>query len=233
MVRDCPRLSRGAPPQTTQAPRIPQGPQGSQVMEAAPVVSPPARPARSGGQAGRGHPRGGGQPPFNAFSGRTDATSSDAVIIGIVPSSPLYVSMPVGDPIVVDRVYRLYLVVIGGFETRVDQLLLKMIDYDVISGMDWLSPYYAILDYYTKTMIMAMHGLPQLEWRGILDYIPSIVVSFLKAHRMVEKSCDAYLAFVRDVSADTSTVELVPVVRNFPDVFLADLPGMPPNRDIA
>ncbi|XP_070032501.1 uncharacterized protein [Nicotiana tomentosiformis] len=34
---------------------------------------------------------------------------------------------------------------------------------------------------------------------------------------MVEKGFDAYLAFVRDISANTPTVESVPVVRDFPD----------------
>ncbi|XP_070057054.1 uncharacterized protein [Nicotiana tomentosiformis] len=38
---------------------------------------------------------------------------------------------------------------------------------------------------------------------------------------MVENGCLAYLAFVKDVSADTPTVELVPVVREFPDIFPA------------
>ncbi|XP_070042698.1 uncharacterized protein [Nicotiana tomentosiformis] len=49
---------------------------------------------------------------------------------------------------------------------------------------------------------------------------------------MVDKGCLAYLAFVRDVSADTPTVESVPIVRDFLDVFPADLQGMPPDRDI-
>ncbi|XP_075079852.1 uncharacterized protein LOC142165131 [Nicotiana tabacum] len=57
-------------------------------------------------------------------------------------------------------------------------------------------------------------------------------MSSLKAQLMVEKRCLAYLAFVRDVSADTLTIDLVPTVRNFPDVFLADLLGMSPDRDI-
>ncbi|XP_070048851.1 uncharacterized protein [Nicotiana tomentosiformis] len=48
MVRDCRRLRRGAPPQTTQAPRIPPGQQISQAMVATPVAAPPAQPARGG-----------------------------------------------------------------------------------------------------------------------------------------------------------------------------------------
>ncbi|XP_070009503.1 uncharacterized protein [Nicotiana sylvestris] len=58
------------------------------------------------------------------------------------------------------------------------------------------------------------------------------VISFLKAQRMVEKGCDAYIAYIRDVIIDTPTVDSVPVGRDLPDVFLADLPGMPPDRDI-
>jgi len=49
---------------------------------------------------------------------------------------------------------------------------------------------------------------------------------------MVEKGCDVYLACVRDVSVDTPTAESVTVVRDYPDVFSVDLPGMSPDRDV-
>ncbi|XP_070046505.1 uncharacterized protein [Nicotiana tomentosiformis] len=81
-------------------------------------------------------------------------------------SAPVYVSMPVGDSIVVDRVYRSSLVTIGDYETKVDLLLLYTVDFDVIFGMDWLSLYHAILDCHAKIVTLAMLGLPRLEWRG-------------------------------------------------------------------
>ncbi|XP_070013373.1 uncharacterized protein [Nicotiana sylvestris] len=71
-------------------------------------------------------------------------------------SSPVYVSKHVGDSIIIDRVYRSCLVVISGFETRADLLLPSMVDFDIILGMDRLSPYYAILDCHTKTVTLAM-----------------------------------------------------------------------------
>ncbi|XP_070005309.1 uncharacterized protein [Nicotiana sylvestris] len=107
-----------------------------------------------------------------------------------------------------------------------------MVDFDVILGEDWLSPYHAVLDYYAKTVTLAMLGLPRIEWRGSLNYVPSRVISYLKAQRMVRKGCLSYLAFVRDVGANTPTIDSVPVVRVFPDVFPANLPSMPPDRDI-
>ncbi|XP_070050632.1 uncharacterized protein [Nicotiana tomentosiformis] len=85
MVRDCPILRKGAPPQTTQAPQIQSGPQTSQAMVAAPVVAPPIKLARGGGRAGRGFPRRGGQSRFYAFLGRTEAIASDVVITVMVP----------------------------------------------------------------------------------------------------------------------------------------------------
>ncbi|XP_070017627.1 uncharacterized protein [Nicotiana sylvestris] len=134
-----------------------------------------------------------------------------------------HVSMPVGDSIIMNRVYQSYVLTIGGYETRVDLLLLNIVDFDVILGMDWLSPCHAVLDFHAKTVILAMSGVPRLEWRGFLDYVPSRVISHLKAQQMVVKRYLAYLAFVRYVSADTPTIESILLVRDFPDVFPIDL----------
>ncbi|XP_070015587.1 uncharacterized protein [Nicotiana sylvestris] len=143
-----------------------------------------------------------------------------------------HVSIPVGDSIIMDRVYQSYVVTIGGLEMGVDILLLIMVDFDVILGMDWSSPCNAIMDYHAKTVTLAMLGLPKIEWRGSLDYVPSRVISYLKAQRMVGKGCLAYLAFVRDIGADTPTIESTSVVRHFPNVFPTGLLGMQPGRDI-
>ncbi|XP_070046718.1 uncharacterized protein [Nicotiana tomentosiformis] len=140
--------------------------------------------------------------------------------------------MPIGDSIVLDRVYRSCLDTIGGYETRVDLQLLNMVDFNMILGMDWLSPYHVILDCHAKTVALAIQGLSRLEWRRSLGHVPSRVVYFLNAQQIVEKGCLAYLAFVRDVSADTHTVKSVLIVRYFPDVFPVDLSGMPPDMDI-
>ncbi|XP_070015275.1 uncharacterized protein [Nicotiana sylvestris] len=77
-----------------------------------------------------------------------------------------------------------------------------------------------------------MPGLPRIEWQGLTDYVPGRVISFLKSQWMVGKGCLSYLAFMRDVSAETPTIDSVSVVRDFLDVFPADMPGMPPDTDI-
>lgn len=77
--------------------------------------------------------------------------------------TPIYVSTPTGDYLVVDRIYQSCVVTFYGYETREDLLLLDMNDFEVILGMDWLSPYYVILDCHAKTVTLAMPELLRLE----------------------------------------------------------------------
>ncbi|XP_070032230.1 uncharacterized protein [Nicotiana tomentosiformis] len=144
----------------------------------------------------------------------------------------VYVSIPLGDSVVVDCVYRSCGVTFCGCETRTDLLLLDIVDFEVILGMDWLSSYHAILDSHANTVTLVMSEMPRLEWRGLSVGTSSRVVSFLKARHMVEKGHLSYLAFVRDTIAEIPSLDSVPMVREFSDVFSADLLGMSPDRDI-
>ncbi|XP_070002241.1 uncharacterized protein [Nicotiana sylvestris] len=146
--------------------------------------------------------------------------------------TPIYVSIPVGDSVVVDQIYRSCVVTLYGYETRADLFLLDMTDFEVILGIEWLSPYHAILDYHAKTITLAIPELPRLEWKGSFVRTSSRVISFLKARHMVENGCLAYLAYVWDTTAESPTIDSVPVVREFADVFPSDLLGIPPDRDI-
>ncbi|XP_070047147.1 uncharacterized protein [Nicotiana tomentosiformis] len=146
--------------------------------------------------------------------------------------APVYVSTSVGDSVVVDWIYQSCVVMFCGYETREDLLLLDMIDFEVILGMDWLSPYHVILDCHAKTITLAMPEFPRLEWKGSSVSTVSQVISFLKARHMVERGYLAYLAYVRDTTTKSPTIDSVPVVQEFADVFHSNLPGMPPDHDI-
>ena len=49
---------------------------------------------------------------------------------------------------------------------------------------------------------------------------------------MISKGCLAFLAHLKDYTTQVPSIKSVSVVREFLDVFPADLPGMPPDRDI-
>ena len=53
---------------------------------------------------------------------------------------PIRVSTPVGESLIVNKVYRSCLLAFVGSNTHVDLIILEMVDFDVIIGMTWLSP---------------------------------------------------------------------------------------------
>lgn len=67
---------------------------------------------------------------------------------------PISFSTPVGNSLVVDRVYRGSVVIFSNSETRADLILLDMLDFDVISGIDC----------YVKTVTLAY--LVYIDWCG-------------------------------------------------------------------
>ncbi|XP_070010081.1 uncharacterized protein [Nicotiana sylvestris] len=203
-------------------------------------IPPPAHPARGRGRGVRGGGqaiRGGGQvtrcggrryasvlfDPGSTYSYTSSYFASYLVMPHESLRAPVYVSTPVVDFIVVDRVYHSCTIVIRGLETSVDLLLLDMVDFDIILGMDWLSLYHAILDCHARTMTLALSGLPLLEWRGTPGHSTSRVISYMKARRMVEKGCLAYLAYVHDSSAEVPSMGSMPVVREFPEFWLSSV----------
>ncbi|XP_070054059.1 uncharacterized protein [Nicotiana tomentosiformis] len=147
-------------------------------------------------------------------------------------SASVYVSTLVGYAIVVDRIYRSCVGTIRSLETNVYLLFLDMVDFDVILGMDWLLPYHAILDCHIKMVTLSISRFPLLERRGTPRHSTSRVISYVKARRMVENGCLAYLAYIHDSSPEVPSMDSVLVVREFPEVFLVDLPGIPPDKDI-
>ena len=58
------------------------------------------------------------------------------------------------------------------------------------------------------------------------------MISALQARRMMKKWCKGYLATVRDTQQGELKLENIPIVREFPDVFLEDLSGLPPDREM-
>ncbi|XP_070020583.1 uncharacterized protein [Nicotiana sylvestris] len=224
--RFCPHLTGGSSQQR------------SQPLASAPITSPPAQSARDGDAMitcivsfCRRDASVLFDPGFTfsyvlSYFARYLDTPCESLV------SSVHVSTPVCDTIVVDRVYRSCVVNIGSLEARVDLLLLCIVDFDVISGKDWLSPCHGILDYHAKIVTLAMRDVPRIEWHGSTDFVRSRVISFLKAQRMVGKGCLSYLEFLRDVGAQTPSIDYVPIVRDFPEIFPADLPGMTVDMDI-
>ena len=89
-----------------------------------------------------------------------------------------------------------------------------------------------VLDCYAKTVTLSMPDIPPVLWQVAYSHTLTGIISFIRARRLVASRCLAYLAHIRDMSREGPSVDSVPVVREYADVFPTDLPGLPLERDI-
>ena len=54
----------------------------------------------------------------------------------------------------------------------------------------------------------------------------------MKALRFLRKGCEAFLDLILDSKREQVNLENIPVIREFPDVFPKELPGVSPEREV-
>ena len=117
-------------------------------------------------------------------------------------------------------------------EFSVDLLALFFHEFNLILGMDWLSKHRDIVDCDKKTVRLKYSDMSEVTVHGIQFGAVSNVVSTMQALRLLRKGCEAFLALVLDSKRGQVDVEKIPVVKEFPDVFPEELPGIPPEREV-
>ncbi|GJX10468.1 putative reverse transcriptase domain-containing protein [Tanacetum coccineum] len=111
--------------------------------------------------------------------------------------------------------------------------------FDVIIGMDWLSKYHAVIDCAEKIVripwgneTLIVHGDGSNQGNGTRLNI----ISCTKTHKYLLKGHNVFLAHVTTKETEDKSgekrLEDVPIVRDFPEVFPEDLPGLPPTRQV-
>ena len=88
------------------------------------------------------------------------------------------------------------------------------------------------MDCFTKKVVFRKPRFLELEFEGDRRVLPTYVISVLEAKRLLYKSYEAYLAYVIDISIPKVTLENVPVVREFSDVFIENFPRLPPDKEL-
>ena len=102
----------------------------------------------------------------------------------------------------------------------------------MILGMDWLSRHQVIVGCRMKRVTLRTPNEDEVTFIDERSNHLSNVISAATARKMVQKGCEAYLAYVIDTIKARSSVSDIPTVSDFPDVFPEDLPGLPPQREI-
>jgi hypothetical protein len=58
------------------------------------------------------------------------------------------------------------------------------------------------------------------------------IISVMVARKLLKKGCTTYFAYVINSKKGKIGLSDIPIVREFPDVFLEELPGLPPEREV-
>ena len=109
---------------------------------------------------------------------------------------------------------------------------LKMWDFNVILGMDWLFTHQSSVDCFTKNVIFQNPRFSKLEFEGDHKVLSTCVISAFEAKRLLHKGCEAYLAHMIDTSTPEVTLENVLVMQELSDIFFEDLLRLLSNRGL-
>ncbi|KAL5553554.1 hypothetical protein UlMin_040955 [Ulmus minor] len=124
-------------------------------------------------------------------------------------------------------------VVVSEREMSVDLVVLDMIDYDVILGMDFLVKYGATIDCKAKVVSFQPPGEEQFAFSGDKGSSQKMFVSAMRVRKWLASGCTGYLAAVVDTTRKgKAELSKVPVVNEFASVFPEELPSLPPDREV-
>ncbi|KAL0556807.1 hypothetical protein IC582_005324 [Cucumis melo] len=121
---------------------------------------------------------------------------------------------------------------IAGHVIEVTLLVLDMLDFDVILGMDWLAANHASIDCSRKEVTFNPPSRASFKFKGEGSRSFPQVISAIRASKLLSQGTWGILASVVDTREADVSLSSEPVVRDYPDVFPEELPGLPPHREV-
>ncbi|KAI3769229.1 hypothetical protein L6452_00329 [Arctium lappa] len=132
--------------------------------------------------------------------------------------------------VIIRDVVRDYTLEFDGRKFPVSLMPMQIGGFDVVIGMDWLSENHAEIVCSKKMIRLPVaNGVTTIIY-GERRKGEVAIISMIKARKFLAKGCSSFLAYAIDTKLEKRKLEGVRVVREFPDVFPEDLPGLPPDR---
>ncbi|KAI3827856.1 hypothetical protein L1987_01943 [Smallanthus sonchifolius] len=117
----------------------------------------------------------------------------------------------------------------GDDKVLVTLIPLNLNEYDVILGMDWLNQYQAQIDCDQRTVKIKRPDETSLMIQGDRDNNKIERISIAKAKKEMIKGDGIFILYVLNVKPEGQIAD-IPVACDHPDVFLEELPSLPPDR---
>ena len=137
--------------------------------------------------------------------------------------SPILITTPLGGSVCVLSEFKSCPLTIGDHIREVTLLPIKMKHFDIILGMDWLSKHQATIDCNSKKIFFGDKDRPEFIYQGTEPDPETTTISSLKVESFTLQS-EGYLVSLQESREVPPKFENIPVVNEFPDVFLMNLP---------
>ncbi|XP_074327576.1 uncharacterized protein LOC141665490 [Apium graveolens] len=121
-------------------------------------------------------------------------------------------------------------IVIEGKHFSVDLIPLKLGEFDVILEMDWLPNHDTQIECRSRKVKLRTKDGTEVIFKGKKQ--DRKFLTAIQTRRLLRQGCEAYLAHVKDVEKESLKIEDIHVVKEFPDIFPDELPGLPSDREI-
>ncbi|GJT60414.1 putative reverse transcriptase domain-containing protein [Tanacetum coccineum] len=179
---------------------------------------------------------------FDTGADRSFISTAFSSLIDIVPT-PLDNSYDVeladGKIVGIDTIIRGCTLNFLDHPFNIDLMPVELGSFDVIIGMDWLRRCHAVIVCDEK-LVQVPYGNETLTFcgnessNGRESWL--IVISCSKAQEYMAKGCQVFLAQIsakkEEDKSEGKQIKDVPIVRDFPEVFLEDLPSLPTARPV-
>ncbi|GKE14585.1 putative reverse transcriptase domain-containing protein [Tanacetum coccineum] len=121
---------------------------------------------------------------------------------------------------------------------KINLLPIELGSFYVIVGMDWMAEHRVEVVCYEK-YIRVPYGndmlIVQGEISGVKNKSRLEVISSIKTQKYIDQGCQVFLIQMmkeEETKIPERQIKDVPVVRDFPEVFPQDFPGLPPTRQV-
>ncbi|XP_074351729.1 uncharacterized protein LOC141690872 [Apium graveolens] len=144
--------------------------------------------------------------------------------------SNLIIEVANQERVISDRIFPNCDIVIKGRYFSADLIPFKLGDFVVILGMDWLANHDAQIECRNKKVKLRTKDGAEVILKGKRGDKKFLMA--IQTMRLLRQGCEAYLANVKNVEKELLKIKGIHVVKEFPDVFPDELPGLPPDREI-
>ncbi|CAH9094254.1 unnamed protein product [Cuscuta europaea] len=123
-------------------------------------------------------------------------------------------------------------IVISDTELPGDLIQFDLEDIDVVLGMDWLGKYKAKILCDEQKVVLRGPNKKRVSYKAVTSKPGVKLATMQQVKRYARKGYEVYLCRIKDLNSEDPTIDQIPVVNEFPDVFPEEIPGMPPEREV-